>query len=153
MVSRSKPPPIVLDDVAQAILEQLREDGRRPYSTIGRVVGLSEAAVRQRVQRMLDSGVMRIAAVTDPHTLGFPRRAMIGLRVEGDIESVAEELAEIPEVAYVVLTAGSFDMLAEVACEDDEHLLNLISTRIRAIPGVRDTESFIYLKTGKGFRA
>jgi Lrp/AsnC family transcriptional regulator, regulator for asnA, asnC and gidA len=140
---------MILDDVSKAIIEQLQADGRRPYAAIGKAVGLSEAAVRQRVQRLLDAGVMQIVAVTDPMQVGFPRQAMIGIRVDGDMSVVADEIAAMDEVDYVVVTAGSFDLLVEVVCEDDDHLLDLISTRIRAIPQVRSTESFVYLKLKK----
>jgi Lrp/AsnC family transcriptional regulator for asnA, asnC and gidA len=140
---------VALDDVSKAIIEQLQQDGRRPYATIGKAVGLSEAAVRQRVQRLLESGVMQIVAVTDPLTVGFPRAAMIGIRVEGDMEIVAEKLESMPEVDYVVITAGAYDILVEVVCEDDDHLLEVINRHIRAIPGVRHTESFVYLKLRK----
>ena len=140
---------VPLDSVSKAIIEQLQEDGRRPYAAIGKAVGLSEAAVRQRVQKLLDQGVMQIVAVTDPLTLGFTRQAMVGIKVEGDIDPVADSLAAMDEVDYVVATAGSFDLLAELVCEDDEHLLELISKRIRALPGVRSTESFVYLKLRK----
>jgi Lrp/AsnC family transcriptional regulator for asnA, asnC and gidA len=138
-----------IDAVSKAIIEQLQEDGRRPYAAIGKAVGLSEAAVRQRVQKLLDQGVMQIVAVTDPLTVGFRRQAMVGITVEGDIDPVAEALAALDEVEYVVVTAGSFDLLAEIVCEDDDHLLELINKRIRALPGVRSTESFVYLKLRK----
>jgi Lrp/AsnC family transcriptional regulator, regulator for asnA, asnC and gidA len=141
--------PFLLDDVSKAIIEQLQEDGRRAYATIGKAVGLSEAAVRQRVQRLLEAGVMQIVAVTDPLTVGFSRQAMIGVRVEGDVEVVADQLSAFPEVDYVVITAGSIDLLAEVVCEDDDHLLNLVNKRIRALPSVRSTETFVYLKLHK----
>jgi Lrp/AsnC family transcriptional regulator for asnA, asnC and gidA len=138
-----------LDDVSLAIIEQLQEDGRRPYAAIGKAVGLSEAAVRQRVQKLQDQGVMQIVAVTDPLTVGFLRQAMVGITVEGDLEAVADALAEIDEVDYVVVTAGSFDLLVEIVCQDDEHLLEMITKRIRSLPGVRSTESFVYLKLRK----
>ena len=147
--SGGTPPAVVLDEASKGIIEQLQQDGRRAYATIGRAVGLSEAAVRQRVQRLIDSGVMQIVAVTDPLQVGFTRAAMIGVRVEGDLESVATSLEEMEEVDYVVICAGSFDILVEVVCEDDEHLLELVGKRIRAIPGVRATESFLYLKLRK----
>ncbi len=138
-----------LDPLSKAIIEQLQQDGRRAYATIGRAVGLSEAAVRQRVQKLIDSGVMQIVAVTDPLTVGFHRQAMIGIRCEGDMEPVAEALAAMAEVDYVVMTAGSFDLLVEVVCENDDHLLEIINKRIRALPQVRSTESFVYLKLRK----
>ena len=122
-----------LDDVSKAIIEQLQQDGRRSYAAIGKVVGLSEAAVRQRVQRLLDAGVMQVVAVTDPLELGFARQAMIGIRVNGPLEPVADALAELAEVDYVVVTAGSYDLLVEAVCESDEHLLELISEKIRNI--------------------
>jgi len=140
-----------LDDVSKAIIEQLQEDGRRSYAEIGKAVGLSEAAVRQRVQKLTDAGVMQVVAVTDPMQLGFYRQAMIGIRVTGDTTRVAAELADIPAVDYVVLTAGSFDVLAEVVCESDEDLIELLNHRIRAIEGVLSTETFVYLKLQKQF--
>jgi Lrp/AsnC family transcriptional regulator, regulator for asnA, asnC and gidA len=138
-----------LDEISKRIIEQLQEDGRRPYATIGKAVGLSEAAVRQRVQRLVDTGVMQIVAVTDPVQVGFARQAMIGVRVAGDMTVVADQLSEMAEVDYVVVTAGSFDLLAEVVCEDDDHLLDLIAHRIRAVPGVSSTETFVYLSLRK----
>jgi Lrp/AsnC family transcriptional regulator for asnA, asnC and gidA len=139
----------VLDDVSKRIIEQLQEDGRRPYAAIGKAVGLSEAAVRQRVQRMVDAGVMQIVAVTDPMQLGFARQAMIGVRCTGDTTKIAEKLAALESVDYVVLTAGSFDAIVEVVCEDDDHLLELLNTQIRALPGVISTETLVYLKLVK----
>ncbi|RBQ15198.1 AsnC family transcriptional regulator [Spongiactinospora rosea] len=142
------PKAIVLDDIAKRIIEELQRDGRKPYAAIGKAVGLSEAAVRQRVQRLLDAGVMQIVAVTDPFTLGFPRRAMIGVNCEGDLTAVADELAAIEEINYVVLTAGSLDLMAEVVCGSDQHLLDILG-KIRAISEVRATETFVYLKLHK----
>ncbi len=140
---------VVLDDLSKSIIEQLQQDGRRPYATIAKAVGLSEAAVRQRVQRLLDAGVMQIVAVTDPLRVGFPRQAMIGLKVEGDLREAARRLAAIDEVDYVVVCAGSFDLLAELVCEDDEHLLEILNDHVRRIPGVTNTETFVYLRLEK----
>jgi Lrp/AsnC family transcriptional regulator, regulator for asnA, asnC and gidA len=138
-----------LDQVSKAIIEQLQEDGRRPYASIGKAVGLSEAAVRQRVQRLTDSGVMQIVAITDPRLVGFPRQAMVGITVDGDVEAVARELEAMPEIEYIVITAGSHDLLVEVVCEGDEHLLEVINRRIRGIASVRNTETYVYLKLRK----
>lgn len=138
-----------VDETSRAIIEQLQEDGRRPYAAIGKAVGLSEAAVRQRVQKLVDSGVVQIVAVTDPMQIGFARQAMIAISVSGDVEGVADKLAAIEEVDYVVVTAGSFDLIVEVVVEDDAHLLSLVNGRLRAIPGVTRTETFLYLKLVK----
>jgi Lrp/AsnC family transcriptional regulator, regulator for asnA, asnC and gidA len=145
----ARTPRTQLDDVSLAIIEQLQEDGRRSYAAIGKVVGLSEAAVRQRVQRLIDSGVMQIvAAVVDPLQLGFARSAMLGVRVSGPSEPVADALCALGEVIYVVVTAGSFDIVAEVVAKSDADLL-IISDKIRRIPGVLSTETFVYLETRK----
>ena len=147
MADRDRSP--VLDSVAKRIIEQLQEDGRRSYASIAKAVGLSEAAVRQRVQRLLDTGVVQIVAVTDPLQVGFERQALIGMNIQGDVTAVADALAEIPEVDYVVITAGSFDVIAEVVCENDDHLLDLLSSRIRILEGVTGTETFVYLRLRK----
>lgn len=149
MRPRSERTTTPLDDVSKAIIEQLQQDGRRSYAAIGKVVGLSEAAVRQRVQRLVEGGVMQVVAVTDPLELGFARQAMVGIRASGPLEPVADALAEIAEVDYVVITAGSYDLLAEVVAESDEGLLELISQRIRTIEGVVATETFMYLRLRK----
>ena len=119
------------------------------YAALAKRIGLSEAAARQRVQRMLDTGVMQIVAVTDPLMLGFRRQVMIGLKIEGDMRTVAEKIAQIPEADYVVMCAGSYDILAELVCADDQHLLGLLNDKIRTIDGVQSTETFMYLKLAK----
>ena len=148
---REKPGPVALDDVSKAIIEQLQQDGRRSYADIGKHVGLSEAAVRQRVQRLTETGVLQIVAVTDPMQLGFTRQAMIGIRVAGDVRSTADRVAELPAVDYVVLTAGTFDLLVEVVCENDDDLIELLNAEIRTLPGVVSTDTFVYLKLRKQF--
>jgi len=141
--------PVDLDDADKALVELLQTDGRLPYTRLAAHVGLSEAAVRQRVQRLIENKVVQIVAVTDPLTLGFRRQAMVGVKIEGDIIAVSDALTLITEVDYVVCTSGSFDLLFELVCEDDDHLLELLNGRIRAIPNVRSTETFVYLKLRK----
>ncbi|WP_158863949.1 Lrp/AsnC family transcriptional regulator [Leifsonia sp. AG29] len=140
-----------IDEVSKAIIEQLQVDGRKSYAEIGKAVGLSEAAVRQRVQKLTESGVMQIVAVTDPMQLGFYRQAMIGVRCTGDTRAVADKLAAMPAVDYVVLTAGTFDILAEVVCENDLDLITMLNSEIRTLDGVLSTETFVYLKLHKQF--
>jgi len=138
-----------LDSVSKKLVEELQQDGRRSYADLAKAVGLSEAAVRQRVHRLLDEGVMQIVAVTDPATVGFSRQAMVGIKAEGDLREIARRLSALPELEYVVLCAGSFDLLVELVCEDDESLLRLLDESIRSIEGVRETETFIYLRLVK----
>lgn len=138
-----------LDDVSRQLVEALQQDGRRSFAALAKDVGLSEAAVRQRVKRLLDDGVMQIVAVTDPMTIGFSRQAMVGIKAEGDLRAIADRLAVLPELEYVVLCAGSFDLLVEFVCEDDEHLIRLLDESIRSIEGVRETETFVYLRLVK----
>lgn len=144
---RSVPP--LLDEASKLIIAQLQEDGRRPYATIGKAVGLSEAAVRQRVQRLSDSGVIQIVAVSDPMQVGLFRQAMIALNVDGPLEPVADALSAVDEIDYVIICAGRFDLLCEAVCADDEALLRLISSQIRTLPGVRNVETMLYLKLCK----
>lgn len=140
-----------LDEISKQIIEQLQHDGRKSYAEIGKAVGLSEAAVRQRVQKLTESGVMQIVAVTDPLRLGFARQAMVGIKCTGDVTAVAEALSQLSAVDYVVLTAGSFDLLVELVCENDDQLIALLNQRIRTLPGVVSAETFVYLKLHKQF--
>lgn len=140
-----------LDEISKQIIEQLQHDGRKSYAEIGKAVGLSEAAVRQRVQKLTESGVMQIVAVTDPLRLGFARQAMVGIKCTGDVTAVAEAISQLSAVDYVVLTAGSFDLLVELVCENDDQLIALLNQRIRSLPGVVSAETFVYLKLHKQF--
>ncbi|MEU4562629.1 Lrp/AsnC family transcriptional regulator [Actinoplanes sp. NPDC023936] len=140
---------VALDEINKQIIEHLQRDGRMSYATLAKTIGLSEAAVRQRVQRLLDNDLMQIVAVTDPLTLGFARQAMVGLRVTGDLRAIADEIAEIPEVDYVVICAGRYDLLVELVCTDDEHLLDLLNEKIRTVKGVTEADTFMYLKLAK----
>src|SRR5271155_3606660 len=135
---------VVFDSVSRRIIEELQADGRQSYASIGKAVGLSEAAVRQRVQRLLELGAMQIVAVTDPMSLGFKRQAMIGIPASGELQKVADLLAGMEAIDYVVITAGSFDLLAEVVCEDDDQLLEILG-RVRAVPAVASTATIVVL--------
>ncbi len=140
--------PSQLDDTDRAIIERLQADGRTPYTRLGAAVGLSEAAVRQRVQRLIDAGVMQVVVVTNPLSIGYRRMAMIGVRTEGPTDGIAEQLQAMPDIDYLVVTAGSFDLMAEVVVGDDGQLLEL-TNRIRRVAGVTSTETFIYLELKK----
>ena len=133
-----------LDATDHAIIEALQQDGRMAYTKIGAAVGLSEAAARQRVQRLLDAGVMQIVAITNPLSIGYRRMAMIGVRTEGPSDAIGDALMAMDDIDYLVITAGSFDLLCEVVMGNDADLLDL-TNRIRKVPGVVSTESFIYL--------
>ena len=146
---RPAPPRITLDPITRAIIELLQQDGRRPYSEIATEVGLTVEAVEHRVAGLLDDEVIQIVAVTDPLQMGFGRQAMVGVNVVGPAKPVAQALARIEEVDYVVLTSGGFDILAEVVGRSDAHLLELISGRMRAIPGIASIQTLLYLELQK----
>ncbi len=138
-----------LDDVDRAIITELQVDGRMSYTDLAPRVGLSQAAVRQRVTKLIDRGVMQVVAVTDPLSLGMTTQAMVGITVSGDVRTVAAAVSACPEAEYVLITAGRYDVLAEVLCEDNESLLSLVNDRLRSIDGVASTEVFSVLKTEK----
>ena len=144
--SADKETRFVLDEIDQKIIVELQQDGRQAYGRVAKAVGLSEAAARQRTQRMVEEGVIRIVAVPDPMLLGLPVGATLGIRCEGDLTAIVEALQQTPRVDFVVATAGMYDMLAEVQCRDHEDLSDLINDTIRPLPGVRSVDSFIYLK-------
>ena len=138
-----------LDTVDRAIISALQIDGRMSYAELGPRVGMSQAAVRQRVNRLIDQGVMQVVAVTDPLSLGLSTQAMVGITVSGDVRTVAAAVADLVEAEYVLITAGRFDVLAEVLCEDNDALLTLVNDRILQIDGVASTEVSPVLKMEK----
>jgi Lrp/AsnC family transcriptional regulator for asnA, asnC and gidA len=143
------PDPVPLDDIDKRIITELQIDGRLPYARLGPAVGLSQAAARQRVQRLIERGVMQVVAVTDPLALGFNLEAMIGVRADGDLRTLARTLATIDEIDYVVVTSGGYDLLVETVCEGTDELLALLNDRIRTLPGVRSADAFPYLHLEK----
>lgn len=139
-----------LDSVDRRIVAALQQDGRRPFTRIARDLGISEAAVRQRVARLERDGVMQVVAVADPITCGFKTMAMLAVRVEPRARAeVVEALRQLPEVAYLVVTAGQFDLLAEVICEDNDHLLRLLSEELATLDGISEIRPFVYLRLVK----
>ena len=137
-----------LDDTDRAIIELLQADGRMPFTKVAAEVGLSEGAIRQRVQRLTDAGVMQIVAVADPLSLGMRRVAMVGARVSGDAEATAAVLAELDEIDYLVATTGRYDIMFEVVADDDTHLMQLLS-RLRSRDDIMEAEAFVCLKLFK----
>jgi Lrp/AsnC family transcriptional regulator for asnA, asnC and gidA len=132
------------------IIEHLQQDGRRPFTQIAADLGVSEAAVRARTNRLVERGILQVVGVTDPLKLGFQQQAMIGVRCERNrLVEVADAVSAFPEVDYVVITAGTFDLLIEVVCENNEGLLGFLTDKLRAVDGVRETETFVYLRMVK----
>ncbi len=139
-----------ITDLDKRIIERLQHDGRRPFTQIALELGVSEAAVRARTNRLIERGILQIVGVTDPLKLGFHQMAMIGVRCDGDkLVAAAEAVNEFPEVDYLVITAGSYDLLIEVVCEDNEALLRFLTEKLRRVDGVRQTETFVYLRMMK----
>ena len=139
-----------VSDLDKRIIEHLQQDGRRPFTQIATELGVSEAAVRARTNRLIEKGILQVVGVTDPLKLGFQQWAMIGVKCEAArLLEVAEEIAAFPETDYVVITAGTYDILVECVAEDNEHLLRFLSDKLRKIQGVRETETFVYLRLMK----
>ncbi|HWG26860.1 MAG TPA: Lrp/AsnC family transcriptional regulator [Actinospica sp.] len=133
-----------LDETDKQILRALQCDGRVSYADLGPTVGLSAPAARARVQRLIDTGVVRVVGVTDPIALGLPTMAMLGIRADGDIRTTADAISACEGVMYVVLTAGAFDLFVEVVCHTPAELLTLVNDRIKPVPGVTHVETFTY---------
>lgn len=138
-----------IDEIDKLVLRELQSDGRLPYSKLATVVGLSEAATRQRVKRLIDRGVMQIVAVTDPTKMGYGYQAMVGVDVRGDPREVAGRISELHNADYIVITAGRYDVIVEVFCRDADEMLDIVGQQIRSINGVVRTEILSYLRLVK----
>jgi len=138
----------LLDEHDIAIIAQLRNDGRMAYRAIAEIVGLSEAAVRQRVNRLVNNDICQITAVMDPKALGLNAVASVGMKVNGDLDKTADKIATIKQVEYIILTAGMFDLMAELVCKDYEELLSVLR-ELRSLPEIQTTELNLILETRK----
>jgi Lrp/AsnC family transcriptional regulator for asnA, asnC and gidA len=138
-----------IDPTDIAIIQHLQEDGRRPYSEIAAQLGLAASTVQQRANRLIDQGILKVRAVTDPMVLGVPISGSIGIKMEGQhLREAAKQISNFEEIGWVAICAGGYDIIAEVACRSNDHLLNIIES-LSKIDGVRTTETFLYLKIEK----
>ncbi len=139
-----------MDELDQLVLQNLQKDGRVPFTQIARQAGVSETTIRSRYRNLVEAGVVRSVGLVDPHTLGFQAPAIIGILVEpGMIDQVAGMIAELPEVSYLVMTLGPFNLVGEVFCRDLAHLSDLVTQQIHLIPGVRSTETLTIARSYK----
>jgi Lrp/AsnC family transcriptional regulator for asnA, asnC and gidA len=137
-----------IDRISQQIIAILQRDGRCPNTVIARELGISESAVRSRIQSLTSAGILQIIGLTDPGNMGFGVMALIGVQASNDLNRIADLVSTWPETTYVVISAGSFDLLIELVCTDNNDLLRVVE-RLRAVDGVRSTESFIYISRHK----
>ena len=137
-----------LDATNKRIIESLQREGRRSFTAIARDLGISETAVRARVQKLTDAGVIDVVAITNPLMVGFDVMAMIGVQAASNLQEIADRVSEWDEASYVVILSGSLDLLVEVVCRDNQHLLELVQ-RLREVDGVKSTETFMYLDLHK----
>jgi len=148
--TEGRAPAIEISELDKRIIEHLQRDGRRPFTQIAADLEVSEATVRSRTNRLVENGILQVVGVTDPLKLGFQQQAMIGVRCEAaQLMEAAAAISEFPEVDYLVVTAGAYDLLVEVVCEDNEALLGFLAQKLRQVAGVRETETFVYLRMVK----
>lgn len=148
--TRTDPAQEPLTELDRVIIDQLQRDGRRPYTRMAKDLGVAESTIRARTEQLIKRGVLQVVGVTDPLRLGYDQMAMVGVRCESDrLLAVADEVAALPEVTYVVITAGTYDLLVETVCRDNAELLSFLADRLRRIPGVVSTETFVYLRIAK----
>lgn len=139
-----------IDDIDLQIIKILNKDGRIPFAQIAKQLEVSTGMIRQRYQRLVRDGVLQIVAITNPLLLGYTTMANIGVKVDVNrLEEIAEQIASFEEVVYLVLLTGSYDLHIEVVCRDKDHLLNFLTEKLHSVDGIRDTETFIYLRIAK----
>jgi Lrp/AsnC family transcriptional regulator for asnA, asnC and gidA len=139
-----------MDELDRLILQTLQEDGRAPFTEIAKAAGVSETTIRTRYRGLVEDGIVRTVGIVDPNALGFQAPAIIGISVDlGLVDRVARTIAAFPEVSYLVMTLGPFDLVVEVFCRDLRHLTHLVTEQIHAIPGVRSTETLVIARNYK----
>lgn len=139
-----------LDEIDRGIIAYLQYDGRMPFTDIAAKLGISEGSVRRRVKRMKEDGVLQIIGVAEPQFLGWSAAGMIGITVQaGQADAVAQQLVQFPEVSYLFMASGEFDLFAEVFCRDREHFVAFLNQKLQQVPGVERTQTFMILKMYK----
>lgn len=139
-----------MDDLDLEILSLLQRDGRKPYTEIAHLLGVSEGTVRNRVYRLLEERVIQIVGQVDTDHLGFDTPAIMGVTIQpAQVEAAAEKIASFPEVSYLLMVSGDYDLIVEVMCEDREHLNRFLNQKLRKVDGIQSINSFLILKTLK----
>lgn len=139
-----------LDQLDRQIIRLLQYDGRMPFTQIAEAVGASEATVRRRVGHLTESGIMQIVGIVEPQYLGWGAAAMVGVSVEvGKVDSVANQIAQFPEVSYLFMASGEFDLFVEIYCRNREEFVSFLSDELHHIPGIQHTRTFMILKMYK----
>ena len=139
-----------LDETDRAIIAHLQYDGRMPLTDIAAELGISEGTVRRRVKNLTESGVLQVVAVVEPQFLGWNAAGMIGITVQaGEIDAVAHQIAQFPEVSYLFMASGEFDLFVEVFCKDREHFVSFLNQKLHQVAGVQRTQTFMILKMYK----
>lgn len=141
---------VSLDEVDQYIINAMREDGRVAFAQIAEQLNVSPGMIRIRYNRLIENGILKVVAITNPLRLGFKTMAMIGVRTDGTkMLEVAAQIAALEEVVYLIVVSGRFDIMCEVVCRDNVELLRFLTEKLHSIEGVREAESFIHLKIEK----
>jgi len=146
MTAKKSSSPIPLDNADRTIIKLLKDDGRVPFSRVAEQLNVSAGMIRQRVQRLTDNGVLQFVAVTNPLKIGYHTMALIGVKADGQrLKEIARQIAAFDEVIYLVITSSTYDLLVEVICYDNTHLLDFLTEKLNSVDGVRDSAAFIYL--------
>lgn len=139
-----------LDEIDEKILKTLRADGREAFSQIAEQLNVSPGMIRQRYNRLVELGYLKVVAVSNPLKMGMRTMALIGVRTDGDkMLQVADRIAEFDEVVYLIVVSGRYDLMLEVFCKDHAELLQFLTEKLYRIDGVRESESFMHLKIVK----
>ena len=139
-----------MDQIDLDIISILQSDGRKPFTDIAKELDVSEGTVRNRVARLLDERVLQIIGMVDPYRLGFDAPAVISVSVQPPmLEKVANKIAKFPEVSYLIMVSGEFDLFVEVYCRDREHFVEFLNQRLQQVPGVLSTRTFTIMKMYK----
>jgi len=139
-----------VDDIDLQIIRFLNKDGRTPFAQIAKQLKVSTGMIRQRYQRLVQEDVLQVVAITNPLLMGFATMAQIGVKADVKrLEEIADEIALFEEVIYLVILTGSYDLHVEVVCRDKKHLLDFLTKKLHAVEGVKEAETFMYLRIAK----
>jgi len=140
----------VMDDLDLKIIAHLQTDGRKPLTEIARSLNVSEGTIRNRVSQLIENQTIQVVGMADPHQLGYDAPAIITLSVHPNkLDDIVRQIADLPEVSYLIYVSGEYDLIVEVMCKDRDSLTKLLNEKIRSIDGVTRTQTFFILHTYK----
>jgi len=141
---------LTIDRIERQVILLMQQNGRMPYVEMAEHIGVTEGTIRRKVNRLIEEGIIKVAAVADPFAIGFDSPAIITIKTQTDrVMQVADEIGRLPGVRFVALCTGSFDIIMEGYWADNQELFRFLTQELAKVEGIREFSTSLLLQVKK----